>query len=67
MDEELLNCVLEICCGTNQAQKTLVRMFETYKCNTPEECAAFIFKNFTLAPPSFREVKKEIAKLAKMP
>jgi hypothetical protein len=65
MDEELLNCVQEICCGPARAESTLVKMFHEYNCRTPEECSAFIFKNFTLSPRSFVEVKKEIGRLAK--
>jgi hypothetical protein len=65
MDEELLNCVQEICCGPAKAQAALVSMFHEYKCKTPEECAKFIFENFTLDPRSFVSVKKEIGRLAK--
>jgi hypothetical protein len=67
MDEELLNCVMEICCADKaKAQETLERMFVLENCHTREECAKMIFKYFTLAPPSFRKVKEDIARLAKV-
>lgn len=65
MDEELLNCVQEICCGPAEAQAMLVKMFKLDRCRTPEDCAKTVFEYFTLAPRSFVEVKKEIARLAK--
>jgi hypothetical protein len=64
--EELLNCVMEICCVTKEeAQASLLKMFKLDHCKTPEDCAKMIFEYFTLAPRSFVEVKKEIARLAK--
>ena len=65
MDEELLNCVQEICCERPAAMVGLVKMFHLEKCKTPEDCAKCVFEYFTLAPRSFVDVKKEIARLAR--
>lgn len=71
MNEELLNCVQEICCVSTvekpsvEAVAALVSMFHHDKCHTPEDCARMVFEYFTLAPRSFLPVKQEIARLAK--
>lgn len=65
--EELLNCVMEICCDPAAAQAALVEMFKRDKCHTPDQCAAMVFEYFTLAPRSFVDVKKEFARLAQQP
>jgi hypothetical protein len=69
--EELLNCVMEICCAATvetpspEAVAALIEMFKRDNCHTKEDCARMVFEYFTLAPRSFLAVKQEIARLAK--
>ena len=70
MSDPILNCVLEVCCGLDEAQTRFAQsMVDDGVCDTKEhaqKCAAWVYENFDLAPVgSLHRLKKDIAKLAR--
>lgn len=68
MNDPILNCALEICCGPEKAEQHLARAISTY-CGdelTPENCASFILQCFDLAEKgTLKPFKDSVARLAR--
>lgn len=70
MDDPVLNCVLEICCGPLKAEAALGRAIEKYCGDNPTsgKVAEFICHNFDLAEKgTLQPFKESVARLARGP
>ncbi len=67
--EELINCVLQVCCSDPlRAQAALAKFLTEYgvDANAAEDCSKVMLTHFDLAPPgTLQPFKDAIAKLAR--